>query len=91
MVDMAEDSSVVWTKVDPQGRVVIPAELRSQFGMEPGKAVAFLVEDGQLKLLTVNQGIHHAQNLVARYFKKVPGHSYVDEFIAERRAEAERE
>ena len=88
---MAEDSSVVWTKVDPQGRVVIPADLRSQFGMEPGKAVAFLVEGGELKLLTVDKGIHHAQSLVARYFKKTPGHSYVDDFIADRRAEAERE
>jgi len=49
------------------------------------------VEDGKLGLMTVRQGIKRTQDLVAKHIKIEPGRSIVDEFLAERRAEAERE
>ncbi|HLF76148.1 MAG TPA: AbrB/MazE/SpoVT family DNA-binding domain-containing protein [Dehalococcoidia bacterium] len=88
---MAKKTSVTWTKVDPQGRVVIPAEIRAEMGIEPGKPIAFIIEADRLGLITVRQGIKIAQERLARHIKKEPGRSIVDEFLAERRAEAERE
>jgi AbrB family looped-hinge helix DNA binding protein len=84
-------SNVTWTKVDQQGRVVIPADLREQFGIEPGKSIAFLVEDGRLSLMTVKQGIERAQRIFRESVYIEPGRSIVDEFIADKRAEEERE
>jgi AbrB family looped-hinge helix DNA binding protein len=88
---MAHEAKITWTKVDPQGRVVIPAEVRQRMGIEPGKPIAFVEEDGQLGLMTVGQGVKRAQSIAARIIKREPGRSLVDEFIAERRAEAARE
>ena len=88
---MAKRSSITWTKVDPQGRVVIPSEIRTELGIEAGKPIGFLVEDGTLQLITVRQGIKRAQATAARLIRREPGRSLVDEFIAERRAEAARE
>jgi AbrB family looped-hinge helix DNA binding protein len=82
---------VTWSKLDPQGRVVIPADIRNELGLEPGKWVGFLVEEGVVQLMTVSQGVRRAQAIAARYVKRKPGQSIVDEFIAERRAEATRE
>ena len=45
--------------------------------------------DGELRIVSRREGIRKAQAIVARY--KQPGVSVVDEFIAERRAEAERD
>jgi hypothetical protein len=41
--------------------------------------------------MTVRQGIERAQKMAARIIKREPGRSLVDEFIAEKRAEAARE
>ena len=86
---MAHDTKISWTRIDPQGRVVIPAEVRRRMGIEPGASIAFVEEDGQLGLMTVTQGIRRAQAIARRHIK--PGKSLVDELIAERRAEAARE
>jgi AbrB family looped-hinge helix DNA binding protein len=88
---MEKQPMVTWSKLDPQGRVVIPADIRNELGLEPGKWVGFLVEEGVVQLMTVSQGVRRAQAIAARYVKRKPGQSIVDEFIAERRAEATRE
>ncbi len=46
---------------------------------------------GSLVLETREQGVRRAQALVARYVKRSPGTSVVDDFLAERRRQAERE
>ena len=72
--------------------MVIPVGLRNELAIEPGASIAFVLEDdGTLRLMTVKQGIKRAQAIAARYIKKRPGQSLVDEFIADRRAEAARE
>lgn len=40
------------TKVSNEGRVVIPAQVRSALGVGPGDRVRFVVEDGEVKLVT---------------------------------------
>jgi AbrB family looped-hinge helix DNA binding protein len=76
-------------KLDNQGRVLIPAEVRDQLSMKPGDRLTLLVKDGEITILTFRAGIRRAQRIAAKY--KTPGRSLVDELIAERRAEAERE
>jgi len=79
----------VWTKVDKHGRVVIPAEMREELGLHPDTKVRLWVEDGALKMMSLDEGIRRAQAIAAKYTQGRTG--LVDEFIADRRREAERE
>ncbi|GAB3748113.1 AbrB/MazE/SpoVT family DNA-binding domain-containing protein [Microlunatus parietis] len=40
------------TKVSNEGRVVIPAAVRSVLGVGPGDRVRFVVQDGEVRLVT---------------------------------------
>ena len=40
------------TKISNEGRVVIPAAVRAALGVGPGDRVRFVVEDGEVKLVT---------------------------------------
>lgn len=78
------------TRINQQGRIVIPAECRAVAGLKPGDEL--LVEalgEGELRLLTPAQAIKKAQAIVARHVPKE--RDLVAELIAERRAEAARE
>ncbi len=77
------------TKVDRQGRIVIPAEYRRALGLREGDPVTVQLDDGELRILTRAQAIRRAQEILAPYLAGKP--SPVDELIAERRAEAARE
>jgi len=76
-------------KVSEGGRVVIPVEIRRQLGLKDGDTVLWDVKDGEVHLTTRAANIKKAQELVRKYVR--PGVSIVDELIAERRAEADRE
>ena len=79
----------VRTRVNQQGRIVIPAECRAAAGIKPGdELLVEAVGEGELRLRTPAQAIKAAQDIVARYGS---GRDLVAELIAERRAEAERE
>lgn len=71
------------------GRIVIPAEYRRQLGLAVGDKVILQLDGDELRLCSHRQGIRRAQELVRRAIP--PGRSLVDELIAERRREAERE
>jgi len=76
-------------KLAEGGRIVIPAEYRRALGLNVGDRVVLQLDDGEVRLFSQPEAIRRAQELVRRY---VPdGVSLVDELIAERRAEAERE
>jgi AbrB family looped-hinge helix DNA binding protein len=75
--------------MDENGRILIPAEQRRALGLRPGDRVAIQVKDGEALIFSQDQGIRKAQELVRKYVPE--GVSLVDELIAERRAEAERE
>lgn len=68
------------------GRLVIPAELRRELGLQPGSEVVLDIADGELRIRSVHQAIKRAQSLVRRYVE--PGASLADELIAERREAA---
>lgn len=77
-------------RIDPQGRIVLPLppEARRELGVDEGDELCVLVEDEMIKLMTRERLIRFIQEEVA----KVPYEgSMVDELIAERRQEAERE
>lgn len=78
------------TRMNRQGRIVIPAECRAAAGLKPGDdLIVEAVGDGELRLSTPRHAIKEAQAIVARYRKQDA--DPVQELIDERRAEAARE
>ena len=76
-------------RVGQSGRIVIPAAFRRALGIAVGDQVVVRLQDGELRITTKRQRILRAQARAGRYIK--PGVSVVDELLAERRREAERE
>jgi AbrB family looped-hinge helix DNA binding protein len=77
------------TRINQQGRIVIPAECRAAAGLKPGDALLIeTVGEGELRLRTKEQALREAQQIVARYSS---GRDLVAELIAERREDAARE
>jgi bifunctional DNA-binding transcriptional regulator/antitoxin component of YhaV-PrlF toxin-antitoxin module len=80
------------SKVDRHGRLMIPIEWRRKNRVDgEGEVLVCEQQDGSLRLETRAQSIARAQALVRKYSKVKPGQSVVDEFLAERRADAQRE
>lgn len=77
------------TRVNENGRVVIPAAFRKTLGIKVGDEVVLRIEDDELRISTLKQRIERARRLVRRHVKA--GMSLVDELIAERREAARRE
>jgi AbrB family looped-hinge helix DNA binding protein len=73
-------------RVDTAGRVVVPAELRQQLGINPGCDLILSADEQGIHLQTFAQAIHAAQQALAPY--RVADSSVTDELIRERRAEA---
>ncbi len=74
--------------VGPQGRLVIPSEIRRALDISPGDTLLAVVEDRRL-VLEKREAV--LQRLRSR-FSHIPSNvSLSDELIRERRAEAERE
>ena len=71
------------------GRLVIPVEFRRALGLGIGDEVVLRLEDGEVRMFTVDHAIKPAQQMVRRYIPEGP--SLADELIRQRRAEAERE
>jgi AbrB family looped-hinge helix DNA binding protein len=76
-------------KIDRQGRLVIPVAVREALGIGPDEPLLLTVEGNELRVRSVQAAIERAQQITARYTAGRTG--LVDEFIAERRREAERE
>lgn len=75
-------------RVAHNGRLVLPKMVREALGMADGGTVVFSVEGDEVKLTSIQQSVKRAQALYRQYAK---GDYSVDDFIAERRAEAARE
>jgi AbrB family looped-hinge helix DNA binding protein len=72
--------------MNTQGRVVIPAAIRKEMGLEGTVDLIFRYEDGTLTVETIEDAVAYVQSVVAQYV--VSDGSLVDEFLADRRAEA---
>ena len=79
----------VRVKVADGGRIVIPAEFRRSLDLEVGDEVILDLAEGRLVVLTPRQAVKRAQETVRRYVPE--GRRLVDELIADRRAEVDRE
>lgn len=78
-------------KMSEGGRVVVPVEIRKALNIKDGDTVLWELRDGEARLTTRRARLERARALVDKYCPAKPGESVVDEFIAERRAEASRE
>jgi AbrB family looped-hinge helix DNA binding protein len=77
------------TRIGKGGRIVIPSRYRRAIGAGEGDEVILSLEENGLRILTPQQAVRQAQELVRRY---VPaGRSLARELLEERRREAERE
>jgi len=86
---VAGDQPSAKVRLGPDGRVVIPAAMREALGLKEGDVLFARLEGGEIKLLTPKAAMLRAQAIVRQF---VPENvSLVDELIADRRREAERE
>lgn len=82
-------SNEVRLRLAENGRVVIPAEVRRELGVESGGEIILERQENGYRLTTRRQRIEEAQRYLRRFIK--PGVSLVDELIAERREAAKHE
>jgi bifunctional DNA-binding transcriptional regulator/antitoxin component of YhaV-PrlF toxin-antitoxin module len=80
---------IYWLRPRPDGSLVLPHEVAEALGLTRGDKVFATFKDDRFEIISADTALAEAQAIVAKYAK--PGRSVVDEFIAERRAEAERE
>jgi AbrB family looped-hinge helix DNA binding protein len=82
-------SSGINSKISEGGRVVIPAELRHELGLEIGDSVSISLVNNEIHIVSRSEAIRRAQALVR---KRVPeGRSLVAELRKDRRREASNE
>jgi AbrB family looped-hinge helix DNA binding protein len=84
---MSEPESIQVT-IGPQGRLVVPAQLRRRLGIDVGDVLVASTQDDRLVLERRDAVL---ARLRRRFTAVAPDVSLVDELISERRAEATRE
>jgi AbrB family looped-hinge helix DNA binding protein len=76
-------------RMSQNGRIVIPAAFRKALGVDDGDDLVLRLQDGELRITTLQRRIQRAQERSRRYVK--PGSSPVDELLRDRREAAKRE
>jgi AbrB family looped-hinge helix DNA binding protein len=76
-------------RVKDAGRVVIPAELRREFGIEDGEEILFSRDEHGIRITPVRRAVKEAQDFFSRLAD--PSVSLSDELLRDRRAEEERD
>jgi len=74
-------------KLGEGGRVVIPADVRKELGIDIGDELMLHMEEGKLVLLTRKQAIQYVQEQMAKY--EIGDRLLSQELIEERRRETE--
>jgi AbrB family looped-hinge helix DNA binding protein len=85
---MSHSNALVKVSVGPQGRLVVPAEIRREMGIAPGDVLLARVEDERLVLEKREVVLQRIRQRFAHIPREV---RLSDELIAERRSEAGRE
>jgi len=73
----------VQLRIEPNGRILVPAEYRDAMDLDKNGRVSARIVDGELRLISPKTALRKAQK-IAKKFKK-PGQSVVDEFLAGRK------
>ena len=76
-------------QIAPNGRMVLPADIRQQLHIEGGGLLIIRKDADRLVLESMDDAVRRAQALVRQYAPLTDG--VANELLAERRAEAERE
>ena len=76
-------------RISEKGRLVIPAAMREQLGIQVGDVVDLRVDDNELRISTLKNRIERAQKRVKQYMRR--GTSLSEELSAERRKAARHE
>jgi AbrB family looped-hinge helix DNA binding protein len=82
--------STARARIDKAGRILIPSKLRMEIRVAPGDPVVLETSGEELRVRPYRQAIREAQAIIRKYIPD-QSRSLVDELIAERRKEAERE
>jgi len=77
------------TRLNENGRIVIPASVRRALGLKAGDEIVLLVENDEVRMTTARKRVERARQLYKKYVGK--GIRLSDELIADRRKEAARE
>ena len=77
------------TKLNANGRVVIPAALRRALDLRPGDELIMRVEDGELRLSTRRQALARARRMIRHYIPS--DEDLTQSLIDDRRKDAQRE
>lgn len=77
-------------EVDTGGRIALPASVLAALDVEPGDALPWKFEDGDLTLMGRDSGMRFAHEVAASHGAR-NDESWSDELIAERRREASKE
>ena len=75
-------------RVAQNGRMVLPRAVRKALGMTDGGTVVVSIEGDEVTLSSIRHSVRHVQEL---YRQHVQNDMTSDDFIAERRAEPERD
>jgi bifunctional DNA-binding transcriptional regulator/antitoxin component of YhaV-PrlF toxin-antitoxin module len=76
-------------KIDPQGRVEIPSAFLLALGLKENDSVILSLKDDVLQLMSLPVSVRRAQAMIRQFVPE--GVSLVDELLAERRTESQRE
>ena len=74
------------TRVDANGRIVLPAAVRRQLGVGPGDGVIIRTDADGVRVLAAAEAVREAQALVRSHVRGKG--SLVDDLLAWRRAES---
>lgn len=89
MADSVTKSIEAKARINENGRIVIPAQIRQQMGLSPGETLHLKLEGDTLKIESHRARIRRVQESLRRLIP--PDRVLSDELIAERREEARRE
>jgi len=73
------------TRLDENGRVVIPAAMRHALGLAPGDELVVVQDGEELRISTVAHAVAEAQAIVGRYVQA--GENLSAELVRDRRRE----
>jgi AbrB family looped-hinge helix DNA binding protein len=79
------------TRINENGRIVIPVEVRRDLQLETGDELLIAVQDGRLLLQPRRKALQQARATLRQQLKLKPRESLVDELLTERRQEIRRE
>ena len=83
------EDSETHTRINENGRLVIPAAFRRALGIQAGDTIVLRIENNELRMTSLRQRLAKAQQMVRKHVARTT--SLVDELIAERREAARRE